>query len=138
MKKTLLLHLLLAALFVKAQSNESKEIPSATVTKSRVHIVTSFIPGKNKKLKFSINGETFILKDGHCMDYTAKGDSVIIEILHKPLLKAQYPINLHVAARDDIYVFIKLGHPVGKSILGHRAALEVCEACYVEMKKDCR
>jgi hypothetical protein len=138
MNKILILPMLFLALFAKAQNGEKRSEDTFAISKTTVHIVSEYLPGQLIKYKFTVNGQKFILKNGRCMEYEATGDSVIIDINHKPIFKAQYPINLHTAAKEHLYVFIKWGHQVGKSILGHVAALEICESCYVLLLKGCR
>jgi hypothetical protein len=138
MNKILFLPMLLVALFAKAQNGEKRIEDSFATGKTTVHIVSEYLPGQLIKYKFTVNGQKFVLKNGRCMEYEVTGDSVIIDIDHKPVFKAQYPINLHVPAKEHLYVFIKWGHQVGKSILGHLAALEICESCYEQLVKGCR
>ena len=105
--------------------------------KTSIHIVTirNYYKGK---YKFTINGEAFTLKAGNCMEYTASGDSVKVEITNKSLLKAQYPINLYIPAKEELYLFITWGEQVGKSLLGHKAVKEICKECYQELSKACK
>jgi hypothetical protein len=106
-------------------------------SKTNIHIFTNANYYKGK-YKFTINEQAFTLKAGHCLEYIATGDSVKVDITNKPLLKAQYPINLHVLAREDLYLYITWGEQVGKSVLGHKAVKEICKECYEELSKFCK
>ena len=72
------------------------------------------------------------------MEYTASGDSVKVEITSKSLLKAQYPINLYIPAKEELYLYITWGEKVGNSLLGHTAVKEICKECYQELSKACK
>lgn len=105
--------------------------------KTSIHIVTNRNYYKGK-YKFTINGEAFTLKAGKCVEHTASGDSIKVEITNKALLKAQYPINLYIAAKEELYLYITWSEQVGKSILGHKAVKEICKECYQQLSKACK
>lgn len=104
---------------------------------SRLHILSDrgYIRGK---YQFTINGVAFTLKPGHCMEYTASGDSVKVEITNKNMYKKQYPINLYTAAKDDLHLFITWRQEVPKSIIVHKAVKEICKECYLKLAKSCK
>ncbi|MEO6454140.1 MAG: hypothetical protein ABIN97_08720 [Ginsengibacter sp.] len=105
--------------------------------KTSIHIFTNRNYYKGK-YKFTINGEALSLKAGNCMEYTASGDSVKVEITNKSLLKAQYPINLYIPAKQELYLYITWGEQVGKSSVGHKEVKEICKECYQELSKACK
>jgi hypothetical protein len=105
--------------------------------KTSIHIFANRNYNKGK-YKFTINGKAFTLKAGNCMEYTASGDSVKVEITNKSLLKAQYPINLYVPAKEELYLYITWGEQVGNSVVGHKAVKEICKECYQEYRRPAK
>lgn len=109
-----------------------------TSVKSDLHIFGIGSRLSAWKYKFTINGEAFTLKPGRCMEYTVTGDSVIIEITNKPPLISQAPVNLHEAAKEDLYLYLNSGEPMDKFPYTTMAVKEVCKECYEKLSKKCK
>ncbi len=102
-----------------------------------LHIVT--IPGNLVapfKFNFDVNGKSFKLKAGHCLELKLATETVNIELKDNRWVKNE-TIDLHLPAEMDIYVLIKLARNT-QGIKGEFYMAEaVCKECFDELKRRC-
>lgn len=104
---------------------------------SSLHIVT--IPGNLVspfKFNFDVNGQSYKLKAGHCMELKVKADSINLRLKDNRWVKNE-TIDLHIQPENDIYILIKLARNT-QGIKGEFYMAEsICKECFDELKKRC-
>ncbi len=103
-----------------------------------LHIVT--IPGNLVspfKFNFDINGNSYKLKAGHCLDINLKAEIINISMIDSRWVKNE-TINVNVPSELNLYVLIKLAK--NKEIMkGEFYMAEViCKECFDELRKRCK
>jgi hypothetical protein len=104
---------------------------------STVHIVTkrNSLPSP-LKYNFEMNGKTYKMKDGECMDVQINADSLHIFMKDRRVIKQQ-TVDLHIPAEEHIYVWVLLSFE-GIFKNGRFVAQTVCKTCFEEIQAGCR
>jgi hypothetical protein len=107
-------------------------------TKSNVHIVTdsrNHLPGFSS-FHFTVNGISYKLKAGQCLDLSLTTDSIHVLVEDKRWVKKATD-DLHVAASENINIWVRVQW-TGNYKNPHYGAEVICQSCYDELKKKCR
>jgi hypothetical protein len=88
------------------------------------------------KFNFTVNGDAYKLKAGHCLQVKVNADSVHILMRDNRWVKNE-TIDVHTAAEKDLYVLIRLAK--NKEIMKGEfyIAETICKECFEELKKRC-
>jgi hypothetical protein len=102
-----------------------------------LHIVTQ--PGNlvaGFKFNFTVNGNAYKLKAGHCLELKINTDSVHILLKDNRWVKNE-TINVHSKTEKELYVLIRLAK--NKEIMKGEfyMAETICKECFEELKKRC-
>ena len=107
-------------------------------TKTNLHIVTSarnHLPSF-PNFHFQVNGQSYKLRAGKCLELTLNTDSIHIKVEDKRWVKNETD-ELHIAAEKDVFVWVKLIW-TGNFREPRFGAEIICESCYDEIKEKCK
>ncbi|MBK6827744.1 MAG: hypothetical protein IPG86_13150 [Chitinophagaceae bacterium] len=105
---------------------------------SRLHIVT--IPNNQQMgfpIRFTINGHSFKLKNGQCLEWQVQSDSVHIIMDDRRWVDIASG-DLHLKAEADIYIRVFWGWKENEKKRIRLLGEAVCKSCFDEYKAKCK
>ena len=103
-----------------------------------LHIVTSpdnYMQGF--PFRFTVNGNSYKLKAGQCLELTLRSDSIQILMEDHRWVKNE-TVDLHAGGVEDLYVRIFWGWKENDRKRIRFFAEAVCKSCFDEYKKKCK
>lgn len=108
-------------------------------TMTRLHLLTrarNHLPGF-PNFHFKVNGQSYTLRAGRCLETTVTTDSIHIEVEDKRLVKKKTD-DLHFSADGkDIYILIRVNWTGNYRNPVYGADL-LCKGCYEEIMEACK
>lgn len=87
--------------------------------------------------QFEVNGNSYKLKAGQCLELKLTTDSVNIIMKDKRWVKNE-TVDLHTKAEEDLYVRIFSGWKPNDKKRIRFFAEAICKSCFDELKQKCK